>query len=245
MLRNFNLTEYEKSDIRYLVDRELRARKWWNKYLETTYPSNKDKEKVLYATWYALSEYCGYHKPREIIAVSDDTLKKLKLYTKLETVVMKDVPEIDGVDMNYIVRLLFPGYFKENEQDFAKRLVQNCYNAVLDGSRSFSKHYFDRRLHHQVAVSRAHACLEYAINEQYSSIKDAYYDFASNGVISKLRSMNLESAWKQCGYILPIDYLHDTVVNTPEHTDDDELLYQELRFCQIATQFQLEEGETT
>lgn len=245
MLRDFNLTESEKSDIRLLVDRELRERKWWNKYLETTHPSNKDKEKVLYATWYALGEYCGYHKPRELLTVSDDTLKKLKLYIKLETVVMRDVPEIDGVDMNYVVRLLFPGYFKENDQDFTKRLIQNHYNAILDGARSFSKHYFDRRLYQHVAVSRAQACLEYAINEVYTSIEDAYRDFSSNGVISKLRGMNLEGAWKQCEYILPIDYLHDTVVNTPEHTDDDELLYQELRFYQIAAQFQLEEPELT
>lgn len=243
MLRDFNLTEYEKADIRLLVDRDLRERKWWNKYLETTRPTEKDKEKILYATWYALGEYLGYHKPQELLLVSDDILKKLKLYKKMEYTIMRDVPEIDGVDMNYIVRLLFPGYFKENDQEFAKRLIQNHYNAVLDGSRSFSKHYFDRHLYHHIAVSRAHACLEYAINQLYTSLKDAYIDFASNGIITKLRNMNLEGAWKQCEYIFPIDYLHDTVVNTPEHTEELELLYQELRFKQIAAQFHTEEAE--
>lgn len=244
MLRDFNLTESEKADIRLLFDRELRERKWWNSYLHTGKDvTNKDKDIVLYATWYALGEYFGYHKPRELIAVSDDILKKLHLYKKLESTVMEDVPEIDGVDMNYVVRLLFPGFFKENEQDFTKRLIQNNYNAVLDGTRSFSKHYFDRSSKGHIAVSRAKACLEYAVNNTYKNLQEAYLDFSSNGITSKLRAMNLEGACKQCEYIFPIDYLHDTVVNTPEHTDEDELLYQKLRFYQVAAQFQLEEAE--
>lgn len=243
MLRDFNLTTNEKCNIRILVDRELRGRKWWNKYINTTRWDKQGREKILYATWYAISEYLGYSKPQEFITVSNDTLKKLHLYTKIKDVVMKEVPEIDDVDMNYIVRLLFPGFFKENDQDFIKHLIQNYYGAVLDGTKMFPKHYFDRSLYQHIAVTRAQACLEYMINENYGCLKDAYLDFSSNGIISKLRAANLEGACKQCEYPFPIDYLHDTVVNTPEHTNDYELLYQNLRFKQMSAKNNLEEIE--
>ena len=71
MVRNFDLTEAEKADIRLLVDRELRGRKWWNKYISTSRAA-KDREKVLYAVWYSLTEYCGYRSPREFLSVSDE-----------------------------------------------------------------------------------------------------------------------------------------------------------------------------
>lgn len=242
MVRNFDLTEAEKADIRLLVDRELRGRKWWNKYISTSRAA-KDREKVLYAVWYSLTEYCGYRSPREFLSVSDELLNKLKLYAKIENVIMREVPEIDGVDMSYVVRLLFPKYYKEDDQDFKKRLIQNYYSSVLDGTKTFPKHYFDKRLYNNIAVSRAQTCLEYMLDENYSSISEAYKAFASNGIISKLRAANLEGACKQCEYILPIDFLHDTVYTTPKHTEDDELLYQELRCKQVLASFQMEDEQ--
>ena len=224
------LSAEEKQTIEFQMDRVMMGRHWWKGFINHNEPTYHDKQKVLYATKYALSVYYGINSPKQMLMVSDEMLKKLNLWILLDKIVMRDTPELTGVDMNYITRQIYPHYFRESEVEFEKRLVQNYYNKAIEGNVMLAKQYFSQVQYRTVAVKRALWCLEEMLNANFSSIKDMYDAFSQSDILTRLKTWRLLNAYKNCTYDFPIDYLHDCVKSATEHTEEWELYYQIKRY---------------
>lgn len=222
------LSEDDKNSIHYLVTRQLGGRAWWKEYVASKHPTDYDKQKILYAFKYTLSEFYGIDNPRDMLLVTDDMVEKTGLKPWLEKYIMKDAPEIAGVDMKYITYRIFPKYF--DHTDVEKKLVQNYYNEILDGTKKLSKQYFCYKKDAEKAKKRAIWWLEVMLNSTYTSIEEMYQAFSSNDILVRLKNAKLQTAYLGCEYQHPIDYLHDCISSSPKHTEEHELLYQITRY---------------
>lgn len=222
------LSENDKSSIEYLVTRQLGGRSWWKEYISSKHPNDYDKKKVLYAFQYTLSEFFGVEGPQAMLQVTDKMIEQTGLKSWLEKYIMKDAPEIAGVDIKYITYRIFPKYF--SHENVEKKIVQSYYGEILDGTKKLSKQYFCYKKDAEKARKRAIWWLEVMLNSSYTSIEDMYQAFSSNDILVKLKNAKLQTAYHGCEYPHPIDYLHDCISSSPQHTSDHELLYQITRY---------------
>lgn len=227
---SFRLTENDKATVKFLVDKGLSGRSWNRNYIDVINPKAKDKAIILYATEYGLGTYYNLHGAKQISHATTEMLEKLKLKDKLEKIIMVEVPELPELDMNYVARRLYPHAYKEPEEVFEKKLTQNLYNAVLDGTTDFPKQYFTTSRYQDKAKTRAIWCLEVYLNENFTTIEEMYETFAQGNILVRLKNAKILTAFKGCGYTYPIDYLHECISTSPEHKPCHELMYQQIRY---------------
>lgn len=227
---SYKLTENDKANIKFLVDKGLGGRPWNRNYIDSVNPTARDKSIILYATKYGLETYYNLHGARDVSRATPEMLENLKLKDKLEKIIMIEVPELTKLNMNYIARRIFPDSYKDPENVFEKKLTQSLYNDVLDGTTEFPKQYFTYSRYQDKARTRAIWCLEVYLNATFASIEDMYDTFAQGNILVRLKNAKLLNAYKGCGYIYPIDYLHDCIYTSPVHTSKYELMYQQMRY---------------
>lgn len=229
-MRRVTLTWAEKIDCKFYIDQMLFGRESMKPFFSFTNknptPSDRDKAKLIYMLKYELKEYFGIDTPDSVLEMTEEQFKKTGLFRKIKQILLNDVPEINGVDPVYITRLLFPGHFKETDDEFLKEMAQNYFSDETDSGRSLANQYFSKKLYPETAEKKACWCLEIILNRDFTSIEEMYKAFSSSSINTYLRKQHLLGAMTGCGYEFPIDYLHETIKDDKHHTESNELLYQ-------------------
>lgn len=227
--RKVHLTQDEKECCIYYVDMILFGREGMKKFISED-TLERQKAKVTYMLKYALEEYFDISTPQAVSTVSNEILKKTKLYKKITSILMADVPELGSVEPLYLARLMYPDLYAQSDEQFFRDLTQSYYCNSRDGGKSLANQYFSKQCYPNLAEKRAAWCLEVVLNEQFNSIEEMYQIFSGKTVNQLLRNARLFNAMEGCGYEYAIDYLNDTIKEDQNHTEDFEALYHLLRW---------------